>query len=510
MVTNTEKVEKILKTLYYTEKEGQDRFTRGSFDKIMESNETRLNYLNHLFNAVKKNELNEYCFCIFKDNIDFLYEFMNGGYRKEFHIPIKYFKDKDECLIVPTQDELEYLFELLEANKEMYELLYKDKKFILELPKKSFNQNMTRVLEIHEHNLAHLVGLTETEIELDPRKNVLKKYFLNNIGNIDKYGQKDSEKLWNWVLSEEGKNELRRLNSITLDFIDKDKIKFPNNYDSNGVIKPISLPKFKERFKKEIGLEFPIIRFSRCITKSINNLNFLNLNNTTEIILDYNVPNGRDDEKDIFIVNAAPETLLNESEDYLIFKLKVMDIITSYANDDRLKELAKELMDELGIKSKDKDISSFINLIKTSKFLTGIEPNNEVSLEKINNVISEYFDRNIHLIGFDTDFKENNIPLRKSSVNNAHCDTSISLTVAELVGDYYKRGRVFFLDKIYDGSESKLLRLSNPKEEITYNKQMNLLEPQFLKNNEGLQKKLESFNKKYAAYKNTLGNNKRR
>ena len=123
---------------------------------------------------------------------------------------------------------------------------------------------------------------------------------------------------------------------------------------------------------------------------------------------------------------------------------------------------------------------------------------------------SEYFDRNIHLIGFDTDFKENNIPLRKSSVNNAHCDTSISLTVAELVGDYYKRGRVFFLDKIYDGSESKLLRLSNPKEEITYNKQMNLLEPQFLKNNEGLQKKLESFNKKYAAYKNTLGNNKRR
>lgn len=508
MIKTTERVENVFKTLYYAEKE--QRGTRSSFEKIMESNESRLTYLNHLFNVIKRNELNEYFCCLFNENIDFLSDFMNGSYNEEYKVPKKYFEDKDECLITPEMNELEYLFKLIEANKEMYEHFYKEKQFTLELPNKTFNQKMTRVLEIHEHNLAHLVGLTETEIEPDPNKNILKKYFLSHIENTEKYGEKDSEKLWNWVLSEEGKNELRRLNYITLDFIYKDKSKFPNNYDSNGVIKTNSLPKFKERFKKETGLDFPIIRFSRCISKCINNLNFLNLSNTTEVILDYNVPYGRNDEKDIFIVNASPESIYNDAEDYVMFQLKVMDALSCCTDEDRLKELAKDWLDDVGIKVRDKDISSYINLIKTNKFLKDIEPNTEVAKQKINNVLNDYFDRKIHLIGFDTNFNRNNISLRRSTVNNAHCDTSISLTIVDLVSDYYKRGRAFFLDKVYNGNQSNLLRLSNPREEIEYLKYMELLEPQHVEKRENLENKLASFNKKYSDFKDALGNRKRR
>ena len=53
MIETTKRVEKILKTLYFCEIE--DNFIRNQYHKIMESNESRLGYLNHLFRAIKRN-----------------------------------------------------------------------------------------------------------------------------------------------------------------------------------------------------------------------------------------------------------------------------------------------------------------------------------------------------------------------------------------------------------------------------------------------------------------------
>ena len=58
MISDDAEIRKILRELYYVEKE--QRCNRSSFEKMMESNESRLNYLNHLFNVIKRNELNEY------------------------------------------------------------------------------------------------------------------------------------------------------------------------------------------------------------------------------------------------------------------------------------------------------------------------------------------------------------------------------------------------------------------------------------------------------------------
>ena len=88
--------------------------------------------------------------------------------------------------------------------------------------------------------------------------------------------------------------------------------------------------------------------------------------------------------------------------------------------------------------------------------------------------LNPHFEREVHLLGFKTEFHdETDIPLDDMRVHGAHCDTSISLTVPELIGHYYKRGRPFFLDKIESlrteqGEEQDYLLISTVRDEINY------------------------------------------
>mgnify|MGYP003305111482 CR=1 FL=1 len=61
----------------------------------------------------------------------------------------------------------------------MYETIYANNPLYLTLPDDTFNQNMTRILEIKRKNIAHLLGLTEHEdlANPNPQKNLLKKLF---------------------------------------------------------------------------------------------------------------------------------------------------------------------------------------------------------------------------------------------------------------------------------------------------------------------------------------------
>lgn len=505
MIEMSKRVNSIFKELY--DSDGIKVRLKNSFNYVMKSNETRLGYLNRLFKLIKNNELNQECCFIFDENIDYLYCFISGEYNNSFVVPKKYFDDKDDCLIVPNNDDLEYLFKLIKSNKTMYDSLYKNKKIMIELPQKTFNQNMIRVLSIEEYNLAHLLGLTDSEPVPDENKNILKKYFMSHVENNERYGEKISERLLNWILSEEGKKELRRLNNITINFINEDKVKYPNNYDSNGNIKSKSLEKFKIRFKEANGFEYPIIKYSRYITKCINSLNFFHMNDIYQVILDYNASDGKKDEKDIFIVNSSSSSMYYEIEKYIKLNNNILRLLTCYSNgDDKQKKDIQILLEEIGLDVNDKDMFLFTNLIQTYDFVRkhGINPNLDVPLEKIRNVISEYFDRNINLIGFDTEFNNQIIELSDSMINSAHCDTSISLTMPELISEYYNRGRPCFLDKIYDSKNGDILRLSIPVEEIRYLEQMNFLEQYNLKDLNRLRNKLVKFTNNYFDYKKSL------
>ena len=169
MIKNSKKISTIFENLYFSE-----RATCGApyqFEQIMASNKSRLEYLNELLEKLRYKELNKETKRLLLENIEFIHSFINGKYNKSFSVPKKYYLDKDECSIVPTDTELDHLFHLIEANKTMFDLLYKGKKYTIELPKNSFNQNMVRVLQIQEYNLAHLLGLTDSEQEHDSNKN---------------------------------------------------------------------------------------------------------------------------------------------------------------------------------------------------------------------------------------------------------------------------------------------------------------------------------------------------
>ena len=511
MIEITKKVNDIFKALY--EGEGINVSLYNSYDQIMESNESRLDYLNHLFEKINANELGEECTKIFKENIDFIHSFMKGEYNTEFTVSKKFYEDSSYCLIIPNPEDLEYLFELFELNKKMFDNIYKNNKFIVDLPKISFNQNMTRILEVRERNLSHLLGLTDSEYELNPKKNLLKKHFINNIEKNKASEESEAVRLFNWVLSDEGKEELRRLNNITINFIKEDKFKYSSQYDKEGNIKQRSLRDFQKRFKENTGYDFPIIKFSRYLTKSINTLNFLSMNNIFQMILDYNAPKGKKDEKDIFIVNTPIKLMAEEIKRYLMIDEKILEFITVYAKEkeDDVKDELELFLREIGINFDEEEFTSFINLIESYDFVgkQGINPNQTIALVKIRDIISEHFARNIHMIGFGTDFDGKNVELEQPTINSSHCDTSISLTAAELVGEYYHRGRPFFLDKIYSGDGKTLLRISNPMEELFYYQQMEEIEPYNLIQSQSLNDKLLLFEEKYKLFKNIIDTGKK-
>lgn len=492
-----------------------------SYNDIIKNNKSRLAFLNFLLDMAEKENLSFECKELLENNIDFIHSFLNGDYFVEIPVPKKYFDDMWDCLIVPSQEELNYMFSLIEQNVAIYDSTYKNCDFLLKLPDNSLNMNMYRVLEVKKKNLAHLIGLTDSEKQPNPNKNLLKKYFIKNISNPERYGKTVSEQLLNWILSEEGKKEIKKINQITIDFIEKDEIKNPTAYDEKGKIK--DLKKFKERFKESTDYDFPIIKFSRYISKCINNINYLNLTNITQMILDYNAPINPEtnektekDEKDIFIVNVSQDKLIEITKKYIQIYNAINKLIRCYANNDKNNLEIEYFLKKQGINVRDKDIEKYINLIKSYDFVGkhGIKPDCSKAIDMINREISKYFLSDIHLIGFGTDFKldeqKNIIPidLNTRTINYAHCDTSISINITDLINKYYKRGRAFFIDRIYD-TKGNVLRISIPKEELNHMELLSLLNMQEKSDFNELKEELELFEEKYESYKNTFRKGKK-
>lgn len=236
------------------------------------------------------------------------------------------------------------------------------------------------------------------------------------------------------------------------------------------------------------------------MTKCINTLNFLNMNNTHQMILDYNAPQGRKDEKDIFIVNSPANELNDNICRYMNLQEEILNLLKKYAKETKEipKERYKRQLEDLGVNINDKDIASFINLVETNLLSeeNTINPNLEVFYEKIRNIIINQFEYNIHLIGFGTDLEEE-IPLAVETKNLSHCDTSITVTPADLVGEFYERGRAFFLDKVMAEASGKIIRLSTPKEEIDFLKAMELVGKDTYQETKELMEELILFEKNY-------------
>ena len=137
-ISVSKKINNLLKKLY-----DGTHVTLGikeSFAKVMETNGSRLMFLNILFDNINRDDLSEECRKLFDQNIDFIYAFMNGKLNMEIPVPKVYLEDMDKYEIIPTQDDIRFLFTLIEQNVKMYNLFYKNKEFYCVLPDNSFEE----------------------------------------------------------------------------------------------------------------------------------------------------------------------------------------------------------------------------------------------------------------------------------------------------------------------------------------------------------------------------------
>lgn len=441
-----------------------------SFEEVFSSNLSRMDYLISLFKCYNRGQMDPRTMQLFDESIAFIMDFVNGNKKfNDIKVPNKYYQDRSINSYVCSDTELSLFLDLTKTVLEIYNMYYKDNEMPITLANESFNQNMTRVLKIEDHNLAHLLGLSEYEDinNPNPSKNLLRKHCQSIVENWQEYGGTEAERLLHWLISDEGKKELYRINQISHDFIENDRKDNPSSYDEDGNLKPIAMNKFKQRYKKSTGLDFPIINFSRWMCKTINTLNFLNLNNSFEVIVDYNAPVGKKNEKDLFIVNGNQKEILSESDMYGYYNNLIREYLKEYSKDENNSEL-KDTLIEYGLDLNTKEMKEQLNVMQVYDFVgaKGIVINDDYVDEKIIEALNKSFSRNVHLVGFDTEFDTDSSSLDDVLINRSHCDTSIALTVPELVGDYYKNGRMFFIDSFK--SSRGALAISSVKDEVAF------------------------------------------
>jgi hypothetical protein len=191
------------------------------------------------------------------------------------------------------------------------------------------------------------------------------------------------------------------------------------------------------------------------------------MSNAFEVILDYNAPKGKTNEKDIFIVNGNQNKLLRKSDKFAEIRDEIVIALMTYASD-RNDEESIKVLQKYGIDLKKAEMLDHLNLMQAYEFVGahGITVDDTYVDDKIVSAANPMFDRDVHLVGFNTVFTSGNSDISDSVYNEAHCDTSICLTVPELIGDYYQNGRVFFIDKFH--SENGVIMVSSVKDEIAF------------------------------------------
>lgn len=489
MINDSKEFYKSFKDLYIASNRGS--YTQDEFEMIFKNNQSRINFLNKIFKDIKTNNVDREFKEIFERKIDIIYKYINGETRvPPLEITKNFINDENKNTIVPTNSELIAFFKLIEKIKEIYDKTYKDSILKIELPDNSLNQNMIRLLQMQDKDLASLLGLLNED-------NLLKDYFYSIVKKPQKYGLTDGERLVNWLISKEGKEEIKRINDMTIGFVKKDQKQYPHSYQK-GVLKTgeNTLRKFKERYEKETGLKFPIIKFSKWMTNLIKTYNFFNMENVNEMILDYS------NEKDLILVHGDSKKILKEVD---IFTDLYTDIFINFYNysEDEIDYIAKENLLKYNINLNDKKLLDLLNMIKASKYLEGegIRINYEYLDEIIKESIKEYLKREIHIIGFNTNFNEQTL-VDERSVDVSYLNTSSLIDSATLVSDYYKNGRTFFLDKIIkeDQCGTSYIMISRPGEELAYLRKISMCEGENSKYNE-LKEECKKLKENYINYK---------
>lgn len=504
MIEETQKFADILRDLYNKSK--SELHLNITFEEIMSSNLSRINFINSLFDYIEKGNLNAEFSQQFIKNIEFIKTFITAkNINSSIPIDRKYFDYSldDNKTIIPNKRDLMLWMHFLKFNVEQFNLYFNNNIMVLRLPDGTLNQNMYKIFTIYKRNLAHILGITETKgndlvnyfVEYDRLNNPELYDYNNETKRYELKNENLATRIIDWIVSEDGEKEILRLYQEVKEFIKIDK-KEPGAdvvYDKEGNI--INIDEFKKRAAKK-NIKLYLLDFSRLYVKTINTFNFLGMNNITEMISDYNhpstkgIPKNENQKKrkeklesqqiDTFLVSTNQKKLEEIKQDYEKEKEEYFKDLKEYSITDdpqRIKEIKEKFSKKNIDLNMDKYkfiISNYRNLVKTSYFSGEklLERAEKELLIIVSEALKEDFLPQLPLFGFRGIFNEI-IPTDEESIIISRCVSSIALDAINLTEEYYKNGRRFFVDSIFMGvgsgeQKSNYFRISNVEEEIAY------------------------------------------
>lgn len=454
------------------------------FEKVFEDNEKRLEFLNLVMQQINSDKMSSKFVNLFADSINFVSGYINGDYKCGVEVPYVYKEDINGCYI-PTADQLKFLFKMINICCSFHEKMYYEKSYTIELPSNTLNQRIHKIFSIGKENLPHILGLTEAS----QKGNYLFKYFLemDKKNNPDLYttevgqplsnGERVSERYLNWILSEDGQNKIIEINELIRGLMDDDMKNNPQDY-VNG--QPKSPQKFATLVKSQLNIDFPFLNFSRYVCKTINLFNFLNMNNTSEMIVDYKPVVQDGNPCDFFLVNSPNEVLETDGIAYINMKDYVIYCVwlLSSGNSEEV-AMAKEALHDFGIKidfNNPDSIGSLSNLLFTDKFVGrhGIKPNLSGTNFSIMMRLAKHFGLDVHLLGFSSNVEEGmELGIDQTDIFSMDCRSSMVVAVPEYLDNFNVRGRCFYFDIL--GSGTRVGFVNSVDDEIRHLKRKQIL-----------------------------------
>lgn len=489
-----------------------EMITSKTFEEMFDNNETRLTFLNTILVKYKNDELSEKLKMVIEDNIDFIFDFINGNIKEiTFNVPAVIEQNKFNDNYIPTDEELKELFALINFNNINLNKYFAGSNLCIQLPNKTIHQNITKEIYIGKENIAHLLGITSTKSSLKEIYETQDK--INNPEIYDKDGiPKKKEyntayRIVDYYTTGSGLNELLKINSK----IREDREKNKHGYNEDGTIKD----SYKKEFKINIGYSYPIIEYNKLLAKNIALLNFANLSSIKEIIVDNQSENQEGINTECYLVSYDIRTYIKDIKKYTKTIKNILSIIENKSNNENeynyqgLNKLLEQVKNNYSryflekFNIRNKELNDYLEQLEQNIYFIENENYNisaqVFGLDRPRNVKEKLVDPITRKIIPET--KESYID--ESITDKYIIKTNFPSSIPQLVEEIYKYSIRYFIDKISSGNE--FLSISIPIDELVFLESKIFLNENDIKSKEDIQNlsnAFDTFINNYDNYKN--------
>ena len=452
-----------------------------SFEEIISTNEGRVNFICDLVDMATNGGVSYSLYELFATNYQFIYNYMMGNITKShLAVPKNIQENFNDTSYVPSEEELTKLLDMVRINNNTFNKIYNGNQLYIKIPEGTLHQNMVEKLEIKKNNIAHLLGITSkgsalTKIFVDLDKQRHPEYY-DELGNIiDPENNGIAIRIVDFYSSEEGRNYLIKLNNSVKRFISLFEERNPGSVDgTTGGIRPQYEEKFKQEFESIFGFKYPLLEYNKMFVKNVGFYNQTELSFVSEIILDYEARKKTHIKSKKFLVHYDAEEHEKQIIMYNELITKTTDII----------KLAAQLPEEQGLKvlerlhlERHKPLLYQYRNNLSRQVLENLNIRNTDLINQLNSLWTELkektkgtskFPYDTQLLGFiPIDDLTQEIDINQMIINSGVCETNLCVSMPELMQEYYRNSRRYYIDSIRD-SHGNFVKIGNLRNEEEY------------------------------------------